>query len=259
MAATVPASPLVPALTSPPPRPGPRLGAAAMLALGLGAVVSGALVLTAPPAPRVDPCAVPGGVEFDGLSPADRSWLAHRLVACSDRAHGRITAGAYRDAIAAIDRVPEVATPAPALVWAATVRGASSQWSADAWSAARVLGPPEVYPRSGDDARAWASRGADDQVEWIEVGLAQPRRLAAVQIAETYNPGAITRVELYRASGAVEVAYAGAAVATGPAATLRTIGFACTAEPIVAIRVTLDSAAVAGWNELDAIGGQPCD
>jgi len=28
---------------------------------------------------------------------------------------------------------------------------------------------------------------------------------------------------------------------------------------VVAIRVTLDTAAVPGWNELDAIGGLTCD
>lgn len=259
MATTSP--PLVPAHVSPPARPWLGGLAVASIALAFAAGLGGGGLLAATPTPHHDPCALPAGLELGALSAADRSWLARRTVACSDRAHGRTTADEYRAAIAALDAAPapDAAPPAPPIVWAASVRGFSSQWSESSWSAAQVLGPPQIFPASGDDARAWASKGADDRVEWIEVGLDAPRRLSAVQLFESYNPGAVTRIELVSTSGARHVAYAGDPMRMGEVAGQRTFDFACTDEPIAAIRVTLDSPSVSGWNELDAIGGVPCE
>ena len=81
-------------------------------------------------------------------------------------------------------------------VWADTVRAYSSQYGAERWAATQVLGPPDVYPRHGDIERAWASRQPDSATEFIEVGYYRPRPVAGVAIYETYNPGAIDRVEL---------------------------------------------------------------
>lgn len=261
-------APLVPAHVSSPARSlsGPRLaaelGATAAIALAFGAGLGGGALLTAASVPPPDPCALPGGVELGALTSADRSWIAHRAVACSDREHGRITAAEYRAAIASNDATPIAIAveppPRPAIVWAATVRSVSSQWSDTDWSAARVLGAPDAAPGS-DDPNAWASLGADDRVEWIEVGLAQPRRLSAVQVFESYNPGAVSRVELITTSGAHVVAFAGGPMRMGETANMRMFELACTDEPIAAIHVTVDSMAVSGWNELDAIGGVPCD
>ncbi len=248
------AAPLVPAHVSAPAR-GPLLTAAIALAFAAG--LGGGALMTASTAPRRDPCALPGGVELGALGDADRSWIARRAVACSDRAHRRITAAEYRAAVARLDA--PAAAPPPAILWAATVRGVSSQYGEDEWSAAHVLGAPDVYPASGDDPRAWASLGADDRIEWIEVGLAQPRRLSAVQVFETFNAGAVSRVELITTRGARVVAFAGGPMRSGETAGQRTFAVACTDEPIAAIHVTVDSLAVSGWNELDAIGGVPCE
>lgn len=231
----------------------PRVRTAALVAVTLA--FGAGLSLRAPAAPAADPCALPGGIALEPLSAVDRSWLAHRAIACSDLTHGRIDRAAYRTAVTVAAPPPAP----PAVEWAASVLGVSSQWSADQWSAARALGPPEVYPASGDDARAWASAGADDRVEWIEVALAAPRRIAAVQIVETFNPGAVHRLDLTTASGRVLPVFVGAAHATGEPARVTRFDVPCTDEPIVAIRVQLDSSAVAGWNELDAIGAIPCD
>jgi hypothetical protein len=138
------------------------------------------------------------------------------------------------------------------------VRGVSSQYSATSWSAQAVLGPPDVYPASGDNARAWASLTADGAPEWIEVAFAQPTSISAVDIFETYNPGAIQTVHLITTSGQDIVARSGrnGLAAAGSQDTKIAVG--CTQEPIAAVRVELDSQAVPGWNELDAIGVLPC-
>src|SRR5262245_31473669 len=82
--------------------------------------------------------------------------------------------------------------PPPEPQWATTVRNFSSEYSTANWSAQQALGAPNVFPRSGDLDGAWASREPDATTEFIEVGFAQPQRASALEVYETYNPGAIT-------------------------------------------------------------------
>jgi hypothetical protein len=223
----------------------------------LSSMIAGAL--TPQPPRAIDPCAL----SFDAatLASRDRSLVARHALACSDVTHGRITQAAYRAQVAAIDAAwttPAAAPVPPVIQWASTVRGYSSQYSATSWAADRVLGAPDVFPQHGDHTNAWASLGADDRDEWIEVGYAQPMRASAVEVFETFNPGAITAIELITASGQRITAFQGAPAGKGQAANKLHADVGCTAEPIVAVHVRLASTQVAGWNELDAIGLQPC-
>ena len=145
--------------------------------------------------------------------------------------------------------------------WATSVVAASSQYSASAWSATRVLGPPDVYPASGDNANAWASLSADGGAEFIEVRFAEPRQLQGVTIAETYNPGAIARIEGFGINGQRVVLFdAGpwGQFAAQPGAIMQHFSGACSPIALATVRVTLNSAQVSGWNELDAIGAVAC-
>ncbi|KAB2890023.1 MAG: hypothetical protein F9K40_19520 [Kofleriaceae bacterium] len=156
--------------------------------------------------------------------------------------------------------VVETPTPPvmPAMIWSATVREVSSQWGSDDWSAKRALGAPDVYPAGGDQVNAWASLGADDRTEILELGLGRAARVSAVEVYETFNPGAVSQIELIGASGARVVAHRARAERLGSEARVLRAEVACTSEPIVAVRVTIDSRAVEGWNEIDAVGVQPC-
>jgi hypothetical protein len=211
---------------------------------------------------RIDRCALPAGFSIDALGPEARVFATRRAMACADLEHGRTDRAAYREAIGALDErldaVPVVPPTPPAMVWGASVRAMSTQYAIDNWSAAQALGAPDVWPANGDQVKAWASTGADDRVEFLEVGLARPVALSAVEVYETFNPGAVSEIELIAASGKRIVVHRAAAAAAGEAAVRKRVDFACTAEPIVAVRVTIDSPRVAGWNEIDAIGGQPC-
>jgi hypothetical protein len=142
----------------------------------------------------------------------------------------------------------------PEVEWATSVRDVSSEYSDNGWSARQALGPPDVFPAEGDVPQAWASLTPDAAVEFIEVGYERPMRASGVDIYETFNPGAVTLVQLFSAQQEV------VSVATSPTSDqpLRA-RLACTEEPIVAVKLTLDSAAVPGWNEIDAIGLVPCD
>jgi len=121
-----------------------------------------------------------------------------------------------------------------------------------------VLGAPDVYPAHGDNTNAWASLGADDRPEWLEVGFAQPMPISAVEVYETFNPGAVSSIELITADGARIPAYQGVAGATGQTSNKLRAEVGCTDASIVGVRVHVASTVVAGWNELDAIGIVPC-
>ena len=195
-------------------------------------------------------------VQLETVPGAERALLVRRALLCNDLEHRRITVEDYSAAVTELYTSSSFIPPkavAP-LVWAASVVAMSSQYSTGSWSASRVLGPPDVPMIDADHVNAWASLGADDQEEFLEVALAEPAHLSAVEIYETYNPGAISSIELITERGER------LAMQPGGATTRRThrLDFACTQERIAAIRVTLDSQQVAGWNELDAIGAQPC-
>ncbi len=229
------------------------LAGSALLLVGAGLAL-GSQHAAAPPRSS---CGLPTGVTLAELEHRDAQRVTRRLLACQDLEAGRITADRYDAAIAAIDGewtrpAPELVAP-PAPSWASTVRGFSSQYTTDAWSAAQALGAPDVVTGNSDNAKAWASLGADDQPEWLEVGFARPRSISGVEIHETFNPGAVGRIELITSSGRTLEVQASQRVAG-----VRAIGVRCTSEPIVAVRVHLDSVAVAGWNEIDAIGVVPC-
>jgi hypothetical protein len=142
--------------------------------------------------------------------------------------------------------------------WATSVRAVSSEFGADKWSAKQALGQPDVFPRSGDVPQAWASKEADTGSEFVELGFA-PIRARGIRIYETFNPGAIASVEAIAESGAhIKAFEAAAPTPAPPASRATTIDLPCTAERIIAVRITLASARVPGWNEIDAVGLVPC-
>jgi hypothetical protein len=265
-----------------------RLAGATLALAGAALLFGGGLVAghgLAPtelwPAPRSARCAPPPGLALELISIETLDWIAERAIVCSDFEHGRIDRGQLAAALARIearrqalfddarlagldidddDDEDDAASDDDAgeRLWAATVRASSSQYGTADWSASRALGAPDATAGQ-DDALAWAPEEADRGREWIELGFATPRRVDLVEIAESYNPGAVTRVELVGVDGRRTIAFQGAAAAPGHAGHRRLIGLACTAGPIVAVRVTLDSAAVPGWNEIDAVGVRPCD
>ncbi|MEJ7600194.1 MAG: hypothetical protein WKG01_19960 [Kofleriaceae bacterium] len=241
--------------------PGLKVGSAAGL-IGAGFAIGaqggpGVIEVPGPATVVTDPCSVPAGMTLETLPAHDRVQLMRRVLACQDRYHGFITPDQYDKTIAAIDASWLAAAVEPAIastpIWASTVRGFSTQYTEDAWSARQVLGAPDVYPGTGDHEHAWASETADDRAEWLEVGFAQPRAISGVELYETFNPGAVGRVELITTTGRrIEVAVDRQQTAR------HLVPVTCTSEPIAAVRVHLDSKAVEGWNEIDAIGVVPC-
>jgi hypothetical protein len=220
-------------------------------------------------------CALPGGLA--GLAPTAQTETARHELACQDLEHGRITRDEYRHVIGVVrerDNATStpvaVTTPATeAMEWASRVIAVSSEYSSTDWSAQQVLGPPDVYPGYGDNPKAWASKEADAPTEFIEVGFARPTSLRELRIYETLNAGAISAIDVVTVSGKHAVTTTCGAGSpnracswptAAPAGIAQFMSFPVSCDdPVVSVRVTLASAKVAGWNEIDAIGGVACD
>jgi len=122
-----------------------------------------------------------------------------------------------------------------------------------AWGPEQATGPPDT-PQAGDIQTAWASLTPDNQQEWLLLEYAEPVVPEAVSVYETYNPGALYRVTVFKLSGEeVEVW-------KGKDPTPKNSGMG-TSEikfrvPFKTnrVKIYLDSPAVPGWNEIDAVG-----
>jgi hypothetical protein len=238
-------------------------GAAAALIFGLG-LTAGRATAVKPPGPA-ERCSLPAGIDVAALAPDQRERVVDRAVLCVDHERGALSATGYHAAVAALARrqvaaiaAIAVAAPPPVMMWASSVRSSSSQYGEDDWGARQMLGAPDASPTGADSTRAWASAAADAGIETVELGFAEPRRLSAFEVVESFNPGAITRIEALLDDGRTVLVEQRAAAAAGASSVRHRASFACTERPVIAVRVTLDSAAVSGWNEIDAVGGQPC-
>jgi hypothetical protein len=188
--------------------------------------------------PGDGPPPVPLGEDLEGL----RLSIQQRAAA----APGRVLPY-LRSAIAAA-RPPDFTTQ-----WAVAAR-ASSEYRATDYSAAQATGAPNVS-RHGDNARAWAPKTADAGEEWLELTFAEPMRAEGVRVIQSFNPGAIIRIEVSDEAGAATTVW------TGPDATVYPRGeigvlavtFPPTAQPVVRVKVVLDTRSVSGWNEIDAV------
>jgi hypothetical protein len=134
--------------------------------------------------------------------------------------------------------------------WAAKA-SASTEYSNPRWAASQATGPPNTAA-AGDHDTAWAPREEDGGEEWLELRYAKPVVPTLIRIHETFNPGAVVKVEAGDERGSWKVIWQGRAAA--PEEKIR--WFEVKPARRVAtftLRLTLDSNAVPGWNEIDAV------
>jgi hypothetical protein len=134
--------------------------------------------------------------------------------------------------------------------WAIRAK-ASSEYGNPDWSASQATGKPDTL-QAGDLNTAWASMEADGGEEWLELTYETPVHPVAVRIRETFNPGAVVKVEAQDAQGMWHTLWTGKDPAAQAPAWLEVSG-AGPAWTCKVVKVTLDTAAVPGWNEIDAV------
>jgi hypothetical protein len=123
----------------------------------------------------------------------------------------------------------------------------------------RAFGPEQACgaPNTaapGDRPTAWATDREDARGEWLLVELARPVRALALEVHETFQPGALAAVSVFAPDGEeIEVWRNRTPQATKePNRVLRIdlpVGFLTER-----LRLHLASEAVPGWNEIDAVG-----
>lgn len=131
---------------------------------------------------------------------------------------------------------------------------ASSEYTTTSWSAAQATGAPDTITY-GDIATAWATLGADDGVHWIELSYNTLVYATGVNVRETYNPGALTRIDLKDSSGIYQTVWTGRDTNTGIPDRIgwSNITFAQTTYPTNTVKLYLNTSLVPGWNEIDAV------
>jgi hypothetical protein len=122
------------------------------------------------------------------------------------------------------------------------------------WGPEQATGAPDTWPQAGDITTAWASLTPDGQQEWLLLEYAEPVAASAVLVYETFNPGALVRVTVFRLDGEeVEVWKGKDPSAPGTLKGISEVRFRVDFKTS-RVKLYLDSPAVAGWNEIDAVG-----
>ena len=143
--------------------------------------------------------------------------------------------------------------------WASRLIAFSSEYTDNGhpkrYRAQQVLGKPNKLPAIGSSPCAWSPARQNMGTEWIEVGFEVPQAIQQVAIGESYNPGAILKVEALGEKGqALTIYEAGKDGASRTADGLFHVYTERTNFKVSSIRVILDTRQAQGWNHLDAIG-----
>lgn len=144
----------------------------------------------------------------------------------------------------------------PAGQWAASAAAGSFQGNAYGYyTPSRAVGAPKVV-YAGYNTEAWCPGRESTGEEWIELTFAQETKAAAVRVRQTFNPGAIAKVEATAADGTKHLWWQGVDPHT-PASGREFAWFAVavppTSYPVAKIRLTLDLARCPGWKQIDAV------
>jgi hypothetical protein len=117
----------------------------------------------------------------------------------------------------------------------------------------QATGPPNTAG-PGDISTAWASATQDGQQEWLLLEYEKSVVPTAILIHETYNPGAVFKVTHVPRWGKEKVLWEGTdPISIGKNGWVSHL-------PVTAgirtgrIKVYINSPAVPGWNEIDAVG-----
>lgn len=118
----------------------------------------------------------------------------------------------------------------------------------------QATGVPNV-DRHADDSSSWATKEADAGIEWIELDYAKPVNATEIRIRQTFNPGAIIKVELFDESGTAHNVWQGPDMTSYPDNEIAWLNVAVetTQYKTQKVKITLATNAVDGWNEIDAV------
>ncbi len=129
---------------------------------------------------------------------------------------------------------------------------ATSQYGDVNWSALQATGAPDTR-FCGDAGTAWASATTTGQ-DSLTVTFEQAVVPTSIHIFQTYNPGAITGIELLAADGSGPITVTDSADPGGlPCPGVLVIDILGDAPPVDGVTIYLDQRKLNAWNEVDAV------
>ena len=192
----------------------------------------------------IDSKAVPGFNEIDAVGLIDASGnLQWASAAAASSTYGQPSQTVY------------VLGLSPQMVQTGVVSGSFSYPVVNRpnWGLEQVTGPPDTH-EAGDRPTAWTSATPDGQDEWLQLEYANAVVPQSVKIYESFNPGAVTKLSVFREDGTEVEAWSG----TDPTPRGRPKGVSVI--PIHVdfktrrVKLYINSKDVSGWNEFDAVG-----
>jgi hypothetical protein len=121
-----------------------------------------------------------------------------------------------------------------------------------AWGPEQATGEPDTK-EAGDFQTAWASQTPDSQDEWLMLEYSEPVLIKEIQVYESFNPGAVTRVTAFKLDGSEVDVWKGKDPSAGKDIGVSVLpikdGFRTNR-----IKLYIESTKVEGWNEIDAVG-----
>jgi hypothetical protein len=120
------------------------------------------------------------------------------------------------------------------------------------WGQEQVVGEPDTQ-QLGDLPTAWAPKQQNGGEEWLQVEFENAVALAEINVHETHNPGAISKVAAILPDGSERLIWEGdfdQEQATDIVERAFQVRDAITAN---SVKIYLDTARVPGWNEIDAV------
>jgi hypothetical protein len=137
--------------------------------------------------------------------------------------------------------------------WASSA-SASSEYGTDRYNALQATGAPNV-PTYSDHPNAWCHSGANNKLEWLEVGFEQAVFATELRVRQSYTPGTIAKIEAFAADGRVHVLWEGVDPNTylpGQIAWF-ILRFPPTPFPVQRVKLTLNISLISGWKQIDAV------
>lgn len=138
-------------------------------------------------------------------------------------------------------------------IWRDRVTETEPEARPRSWGPEQATGKPDT-PQAGDLPTTWASATQDNSDEWLLLEYKTPVWGRSVRVYETFNPGALVRITAFALDGSeVEVWSRPRVVVRNEEARIARLPFK-TRVLTNRIKIYLDSPAVPGWNEIDAVG-----
>ena len=122
------------------------------------------------------------------------------------------------------------------------------------WSPYKMVGKPDV-DKYGDNGNAWASKSPDKGIEWVKLTFPKAVNATGIRIRQSYNPGAIIKIELTDDKGKNHTVWSGIDDTKYETGKIKyfTTNFDKTDYKTKTVKITLATNSVSGWNEIDAV------